>query len=233
MRKLDEIPSCESCLKENFLFKHLTKDENDTVSYVKNCNFFVRGDIIYHEGNRVSGIYCVNKGIIKHFKTGIDGKEQIVRFSKPGDIFGFRSLLSDEPACTTAKVIEDAGLCFIPSEQFIKLINENAAFSMAIMKMSCHELGDANQYILDIAQKNVRERLAEILALLHKNFGETPDGYLNISLTREELASFVGTATESVIRLLSEFKSDKLIEINRRKIKIIDIQKIKKISDVY
>lgn len=233
MRKPNQIPSCESCVKESVIFKHLTKDELDMISFVKNCNFFERGNVVYHEGNRVSGIYCVNKGIVKHFKTGIDGKEQIVRFSKKGDLFGFRSLLSEEPACTTSKAIEETALCFIPGELFIKLINENSAFSMAIMKMSCVELGDANQYIIDIAQKNVRERLAEILLLLHKNFGENDEGFLNILLTREELAGFVGTATESVIRLLSEFKTDKLIEINRRKIKLIDISKLKKISEVY
>ncbi len=233
MRKLDKIPSCEFCFKDNDIFKYLTKDEYDVVSYIKTCNFFDRGDVIYHEGNRVGGVYCVNKGIVKHYKTGIDGKEQIVRFSKKGDIFGFRSILSEEPACTTTKVIEDAGLCFIPLDQFLSLVNNNPAFSMAIMKMSCVELGAANKYILDIAQKNVRERLAEILLLLNDNFGVTSEGYLAISLTRDELASFVGTATESVIRLLSEFKHDGLIEINRRKIKLVEINKLKKISEIF
>lgn len=233
MKKIDNIPSCEHCFKDNNIFKYLKKDEYDMISYIKNCNFFERGDIIYHEGNRVTGIYCVNQGIIKHYKTGIDGKEQIVRFSKKGDIFGFRSILSEELACTTTKVIEKAGLCFIPAEEFINLINTNAAFSMAIMKLSCGELGDANRYILDIAQKNVRERLAEILLLLYDNFGTSDDGYLSISLTRDELAGFVGTATESVIRLLSEFKTDGLIEINRRNLKLLNIDKLKKISEIF
>jgi CRP-like cAMP-binding protein len=101
------------------------------------------------------------------------------------------------------------------------------------MKLTCHELGEANTYITDIAQKTVRERLAEILLLLIKDFGLDDQNYLCISLTREELANIVGTATESVIRLLSEFKSDKLIELNGRKIKIINKNRLEKTSNYF
>jgi CRP-like cAMP-binding protein len=96
-----------------------------------------------------------------------------------------------------------------------------------------HELGEANSYITDIAQKTVRERLAEVLIHLVNDFGLDEQKYLNISLTREELANIVGTATESVIRLLSEFKTDKLVELNARKIKIISIKGLEKISNVF
>ena len=207
----DKIPECESCFIDNEIFRKLTKDEIDVISYTKNCNTYNKGDIIYNEGTRVTGIYCINSGIIKHYKTGNDGKEQIIRFSKRGDIFGFRAILSGDSACTSTKVIEESSVCFIPAAHFIKLLKENSAFSMSVMKLSCTELGDANQYIIDIAQKNVRERLAEILLLLNNNFGINENGELNIFLTREELAGIVGTATESVIRLLSEFKKDKII----------------------
>jgi CRP-like cAMP-binding protein len=113
------------------------------------------------------------------------------------------------------------------------MLRDNSEFSMSIMKLSCKELGDANQYILDIAQKNVRERLAEILLHLNNSFGTNEKGELNIFLTREELAGIVGTATESVIRLLSEFKKDNLLELNKRKIKLIDIQSLKRIAQEY
>jgi CRP-like cAMP-binding protein len=101
------------------------------------------------------------------------------------------------------------------------------------MKLTCHELGEANSYITDIAQKTVRERLAEVLLQLIKDFGLDDQKYMKISLTREELANIVGTATESVIRLLSEFKSDKLVELNGRKIKIINSKGLEKISNVF
>lgn len=229
----DKIPTCESCFISNDIFRHLTKDEIDVLSYVKNCNTYKKGETIYNENNRVTGIYCISSGIIKHYKTGNDGKEQIIRFSKKNDIFGFRAILSGDSACTTAKVVEDCSICFIPVVHFLKMVKENSGFAMSVMKLSCKELGDANQYILDIAQKNVRERLAEILLQLNNSFGTNEAGYLNIFLTREELSGIVGTATESVIRLLSEFKKGKLIELNKRKIKIIDISKLKRLAELY
>ena len=142
-------------------------------------------------------------------------------------------MLSTEPACTSAKVIEDASTCFIPSNILISFVKENPVFAMEVMKLTCHELGEANAYITDIAQKTVRERLAEVILHLIDDFGLDEQNYLRISLTREELANIVGTATESVIRLLSEFKNDTLIELNGRKIKIINKKKLEKISNVF
>ena len=113
-----------------------------------------------------------------------------------------------------------------------KLIQENSNFAMELMQITCKELGEANDYITDIAQKTVRERLAEILVHLEDTFGLSEDRTLKISLTREELANMVGTATESVIRLLSEFKSDKLIELNGRKIKILNSKGLKKVGGI-
>ena len=224
---------CESCFVNNDIFRKLTKEEIDVLSFIKNCNTYNKGDIIYNERTRVTGIYCISSGIIKHYKTGNDGKEQIIRFSKKGDIFGFRAILSGDSACTSTKALEESALCFIPAAHFLKLVKENSNFAMSILKLSCVELGQSNQYILDIAQKNVRERLAEILLLLNDSFGTNDTGELNIFLTREELAGIVGTATESVIRLLSEFKKDKIIDLNKRKIKLLDIQKLKRLSEIY
>jgi len=230
MRNLENIPVCSDCIKYNTVFNGFTQDELNTLTYEKGCNYYKRGNVIYHERNRISGIYCVNKGIIKLYKTGIDGREQIIKFAKKGDIIGYRSILSNELACTTAEVIEDAVLCFIPANLFTKMVTENNSFSMKIMKLSLKELGESNKFIIDIAQKTVRERLAEILVLLKNTFELDENNFLKVSLTREELANLVGTATESVIRLLSEFKSDKYIELNGRKIKIVKLDALIKLS---
>lgn len=228
------IPFCDKCaLENNSIFKHLSRDEVEKINYEKDHRHYKRGDILYHEGNRISGFYCINSGTLKVYKTGLDGKEQIIRFAKPGEIIAYRSVLSNEPACTTAKVIEDCQVCFIPSEVLVSFIKTNPGFSLELMKLTCHELGEANSYITDIAQKTVRERLAEVLLKLVDDFGLDDQKNLNISLTREELANIVGTATESVIRLLSEFKSDKLVELNGRKIKILNIKGLEKISNVF
>jgi len=234
MRTIPYIPACESCsTKTNTLFNNLTKEEYDQLGLDKNCDYYKKGTVIYHEGSRISGAYCVNRGIIKIFKTGIDGKEQIISFAKSGDIIGFRSVLSYELACTTAKVLEDATLCFVPAESLISLVKTNGSFSIQLMQLACRELGEANAYITDIAQKTVRERLAEVLLQLKDKFELDRDNFLQITLTREELANIVGTATESVIRLLSEFKSDGLIELHGRKIKLVSISGLKKVGNVY
>jgi CRP-like cAMP-binding protein len=228
------VPLCGICSFEaGSIFKYLSPTEIEILNYAKDFRHYKRGDILYQEGNRISGFYCINSGIIKVFKTGLDGKEQIIRFAKTGDIIAYRSVLSNEVACTSAKVIEDCQVCFIPSEILTQFIKTNPAYSLELLKLACHELGEANSFITDIAQKTVRERLAEILLLLVNDFGLDNEHFLNISLTREELANIVGTATESVIRLLSEFKSDKLVELNGRKIKILNKKGLEKISNVF
>jgi CRP-like cAMP-binding protein len=228
------IPYCDKCAMETgSIFKNLTREEFDLINYEKEFRQYKRGEILYQEGSRISGFYCINSGIIKVFKTGLDGKEQIIRFAKSGDIIAYRSVLSNEVACTSAKVIEDCLVCFIPAEILISFIKTNSGYALELLKLACHELGEANSFITDIAQKTVRERLAEILLFLMNDFGLDNQNYLQISLTREELANIVGTATESVIRLLSEFKSDKLVELNGRRIRILNRKGLEKISNVF
>lgn len=230
----NSVPICDKCASENgSIFRHLTPEEFDIINYKKEFRHFRRGEILYREGSRISGFYCIHIGIIKVFKTGFDGKEQIIRFAKPGDIIAYRSVLSNEVACTSAKVLEDCKACFIPSEILISFVKSNSDFAYELLKLACHELGEANAFITDIAQKTVRERLAEILLVLVNDFGIDNENYLNISLTREELSNIIGTATESVIRLLSEFKTDKLVELTGRRIRIIDYKGLEKISNVF
>ena len=225
--------SCDSCtIRTHPLFRHLVEQELQEIMFNKITETYKRGSIIYQEGNRMKGFCCVQSGIIKIYQTGFDGKEQIIRFAKPGDIIGYRSVVSNEPACTTTEVIEEAVLCHIPTEILLNLVKTNGNFAVELMKLTCKELGEANSYITDIAQKTVKERLAEILIHLDDEFGVDSQGVLKISLTREELSNIVGTATESIIRLLSEFKSQAYIEINGRKIKILDKPGLKHIANI-
>lgn len=229
MRSSIRRPAEEDCELSGFqLFKKLTEKEFGQLNYDKTCTLYSKGSIIYREGSRLTGFYCVTRGILKIFKTGIDGKEQIIRFAKKGDIIAYRSLLSQELACTTAKVIEEAVLCHVPYQTLLYLIQNNWQFSHHMLQIVCKELREANDYITDIAQKSVRERLAEVLLLLKENFELDNANTLQISLTREELANMVGTATESVIRLLGEFKQEQLIDLQGRRIKFINVTGLSK-----
>ena len=122
---------CDNCIiKTQTGFRYLAKEQIETLNFEKACIVYKRGDIVYHEGHKGGGVYCVNKGVLKLYKTGLDGKEQIIRFAKPGELIGYRSILSDEPSCTSARVLEDAVLCYIPAKIFIDLATKNSDFSM-------------------------------------------------------------------------------------------------------
>ena len=234
MSKFFDEPKCKDCnLDIKTIFKKLTPEQIEYLTYNKSCSLIKRGTVLYQEGHRITGIYCINKGILKIYKTSIEGKEQVIKFAQKGDVIGYRSVLISEPACTSVKVLEDAVLCYISSHDLYHLLKENSEFGIEMLQIACKELGEANNYLTDIAQKSVKERLAEILLHLKDEFGVNNEGIINITLTREELANIIGTATESVIRLLSEFKSQGFIELQGRKIKLKDLAKLKKISNTF
>ncbi len=232
---MDEpIHFCKGCSStKSSIFNTLKPDDLEYIDQNKSINVYKKGDVLYREGNRILGCYCVNSGILKIYKTGLDGKEQIIAFAQKGDITGYRSVLSNEPACTTAEVLEDASICFIPSNIMFSFVKKNSDFALSLMQLTCKELNQANSYIKDIAQKTVRERLAEVLLMLEDNFGKDADGFLTISLTRSELSNIVGTATESVIRLLSDLKNENIILMASKKIKILNKNELKKISNPF
>lgn len=220
-------------LNEFHLLKKLTAPELTLLNYHATCSLHKKRSIIYKEGSRLTGFYCINRGIIKQYKTGVDGREQIFRFLKKGDIIAYRSLLSQETACSTAQAIEESELIHIPYQTLLFLIQNNWQFSYHMLQMVCKELREANDNITDIAQKTLRERLAEVLLLLKDNFELDSSKTLQIKLTRKELADIVGTAPESVIRILSEFKQSRLIELQGRKIKFINVPELTKIANLF
>jgi CRP-like cAMP-binding protein len=214
------------------LFSELSEEEMNRLNYDKICNFHKRGSVIYKEGNRLNGCFCISSGIVKVYKTGINGKEQIIRFAKKGDLIAYRSLLSKEVACSAAKVIDDAVLCQIPYKTLLFLIQSNWKFSKLMLQIMCRELRDSNDYITSLAQKSLRERLAEMLLLLKTDFELDSQNTLQISLKRIDLADSVGAAPESVIRVLSEFQHDKMIEMQGKKIKFIDIPGLHRVANM-
>lgn len=217
-------------LNEFHLFNKLTEPEMTLLKCHATCSLHKRRSIIYNEGSRLTGFYCINRGIIKQYKTGVDGREQIFRFLKKGDIIAYRSLLSQETACSTAQAVEESELIHIPYQTLLYLIENNWQFSYHMLQIVCKELREANDYITDIAQKTLRERLAEVLLLLKDNFKLDSSKTLQILLTRKELADIVGTAPESIIRILSDFKQSRLIELQGRRIKFINLPELTKIA---
>ncbi len=200
----------------------------------KTCVTYKKGQNIFYEGTRPTGIYCMNEGKVKVFKNNIQGKEYIIYIAKPGDFLGYRALMGEELYAATATVLEDAKICFIPKEIFFEILQKNPAFMKKVVKAVCHEMGIMEDRMAEVAHKSVRERLAANLLMLKETYGMEGEGstLIDIALSREDLAAIVGTATETVIRLLSEFKNDGLIAFEGKKIRVVDSRKLAKQADL-
>lgn len=226
---------CEHCdSRYKSIFCDLKGEQMDIINAGKGCNIFKKGQTIFSEGFYPQGLYCINTGKVKIAHAGDMGKEQITRFAKEGDILGYRALLGGEKYSASATALDDCNICLIPKDLFFKVLESDASLSMQIMKLLSHDLGKAEVKITDLAQKPVRERMAEALLFLKETYGTLEDGStINVSLSREEIANLVGTATETAIRLLSEFKTDKIIGLQAKKISIIDNKRLLKTANIH
>lgn len=222
---------CEQCIVRQFSsLKALNKEELLRMAECKTSYTIKKGEPIFEEGEVTNGIYCIKDGVCKLSKLSDNGKDQIVKLVKSGELLGQRSMISDEPANLSAIALEDMEVCFIPRNEVMQFFNKNNQFSMNVMKTICEDLKDADDHMVNMAQKTVKQRLVETLIYLEETFGKNEDGSLRIQLSREELAGMIGTATESCIRLLSELNKTNLIELNGKKIIIRDKNKLKRFS---
>jgi len=226
--------NCTQCIVKRLnALINLSHDELAKFSEHKTSLIIKKGENLMTEGNSINGLYCINQGKCKLTKLNTNGKEQIIKFIKGGDILGHRSILSDEPVGLNVTALEDMRVCFIPKGDILDVIKENSQFSLSIMKNISHQLNEANNLVSEMAQKPVKDRLAATIIHLNDIFGNDSEGYIDVVLTREEIANTIGTATESAIRLLSNLKKDKVIDLKGKKIKIIDIKSLKNISEGY
>ena len=188
-----------------------------------------KGEPIFNEGDALNGIYCIKDGVCKLSKLSDNGKDQIVKLAKKGELLGQRSLISEESTNLSAVAIEDMQVCFIPKQEILQFFNENNQFSLNMMKSVCGDLKDADDNMVNLAQKTVKQRLAETLLKLETDFGIHEDGSLKIQLSREEIAGMIGTATESCIRLLSEFNKEGWISLQGKKITLSNKKELQRL----
>lgn len=222
---------CEQCIaKQLNSMNALTKEELKRVSECKTTRFYKKGDVIFDEGESLNGVFCVRSGVCKLTKLSANGKDHTVKLLGKGELLGQRSIISDERTNLSAIALNDIELCFVPKEQIISNIQENRDFSFNVLQQLASDLRDAEDDLITMAQKSVRQRLAEALIYVNTNFGEDTDGFLTLVLSREDYASIVGTATESAIRILSQFKKEGLISTTGKQIKIQDLEALKRVE---
>lgn len=219
---------CMHCnVRLNSVFNVLDEDQVKDLCMHKSCAVYKKGQYVFTENGLPAGLFCINSGKIKLTTTGYDGKEQILRLVKSGDIVGYRALLSNERYNCSAVTLEDASICIIDKKYFFDAIAASPKLMFEVVKKMSQDLKVAEEHIVSLSQKNVRERMAEALLFLKATYGFEEDNQtINVSLSREEIADYVGTSTESCIRLLSEFNNDKLIALKGKKISIVNLQKL-------
>ena len=229
------MKNCKQCITRQLnSLGELTKDELIRVSGCKTSLFIKRDEVLFEEGKYINGIFCIKDGICKVTKMSTNGRDQIIKLVKRGDLLGERSLISEEVTNLKATALNDMEVCFIPKEEIIRDLKSNTSFTMSVLKDMADSLKEADNIIVDMAQKTVKQRLAETLLFLNKSFGsDNKEEPLNIELSREDIANIVGTATESAIRLLSSFKKEKLIHLKGKKIYILNPNKLKVIANSF
>ncbi|MGC6431029.1 MAG: Crp/Fnr family transcriptional regulator [Jejuia sp.] len=214
---------CEQCIIKQFnALKSLNREELIRISGCKSSRSIKKGEVIFDEGDVINGVYCIRNGICKLTKLSENGKDQIVKMVVKGELIGQRSLVSNESSNLQATALKDMEVCFIPKSEIISDLERNPKFTFDMLKDMARDLKEADDVIVDMAQKSVKQRLAETLLYIEKNFGTNPDGTISLMLSREDYANIVGTATESAIRVLSQFKKEGLLSTIGKYIKIED-----------
>ncbi|HXB10720.1 MAG TPA: response regulator [Bacteroidia bacterium] len=202
--------------------KQFSLPENITAEYkVRN---WTKKSSIYHEGDMPNMVYLVNKGKVKTWKMSPEGKEFITGIYNPGEFFGYISILEGIEHSDSATALEDAEVALVPQTDFLALIYSNSDVSARFVKMLANDISEKEERLLGLAYNSVRARAAGALLQLQKKYNDNN----SIRISREDLAGIVGTSTESLIRALSEFKSEKLIETDGREIKVLSTSGLEK-----
>lgn len=226
---------CRFCnTRLNSIFRDLNPEEAEKLNEIKICNNYKKGSYIFVEGASPNGLFCVNNGKVKIIQTGVDGKEQIIHFANNGDVLGYRAILSGDTYSCSAITMEDSSLCYIPKSFFMQMVESNSKLTLRIFMFFSDMLKDSEKKITNIAQRSVKERLAQSILLLKESYGFEADGRtINLSITREEMANIAGTTRETAIRILSDLQNENAIELNGKKISISNLQLLVKVANVF
>lgn len=183
---------------------------------------------LYYEAAPSAGVYTVQSGRVKLYKTGPEGKELILRIAGPGDVLGVESVVSGQDHVSTAEMIEDGEVSFVDKASFLDRLRREPENAARVMRLLAKELVASQEERVDLAQSSVRERMAKLLTTLAQRHGSPAKQGIRIqlSLTREEMADMIGTASETAMRLLKDFREEHMLEVNGREIFVLDSNRL-------
>ena len=210
---------------QHFFSEAKAHKELEKLSQNREIRRFRKRDIIFEEGQMANWLFFISAGKTKCFKTSEYGKELITGIFSKGEFFGYLPLITEEPYQESASSLEDTELTLIPKDDFSLLLFNNKDFSAKFIKMLANQVTDVEEHLVNLAYDSVRKKVSKALVLLHEKYHE--NDVARFSVLREDLASLAGTAKETVIRTLSDFKEEKLIDINGTDIIINDVNKLK------
>ncbi|CAL1519656.1 Crp/Fnr family transcriptional regulator [Chitinophaga sp. MM2321] len=220
--------------KSESILADLPSDIYELLTAHKSEQVYKRNEVLFREGSYPSGIFYITKGKVKKYKVDNEGKEQIVYLANTGQLIGYHAILSEDRYPDSAAVIEDSTIAFIPKEDFLKTLEHSPVLNNRLLKALSHEFSVLANSLTMFAQKTVRERLALQLIVIREKYkvNYVAGMPVEINISREDLASLVGTARENVVRVLTEFKEDSILETKGRKIIIRDVNKLIKIANL-
>ncbi|MEO5643718.1 MAG: response regulator [Bacteroidia bacterium] len=208
-------------------FMHEAKQLSEFIKLPDNRKIksFKKKDIIYHEDSFAAGIYFLSKGKIKTSKINADGKEFITSLISDGEYFGYSALIEEAPYSDSAVALEDSEICMIPKEDFFALLHNSREISTAFIRMLSNDVKEKEQRLLQLAYNSVRKRVAEALLLLKERYSDGKEPF-SMAISREDLSNLAGTASETVIRTLSDFKEEKLVDVKGSSVTILQPEKL-------
>lgn len=210
---------------DNFL-KEVDEDYFKKLSETRETKTYKKKENLYQEGAHPKSIYFIVKGKIKTYKSNEDGKEYIIGLHKEGDFIGYTSLLENAPYADSAMALEESEIVIIPKDDFFTLLYSSKEVAGKFIKILSDNVTEKEDRLLKLAYNSVRKRVAEALIMLQNRYKKEGDKNFSMAISREDLAGIVGTATETVIRTLSDFKEERLVDIKGSNITILSTQKL-------
>lgn len=229
----DIFPIDKWDFKRESILADLQPDDLELLTAHRSEQVYKKNEILFREGTYPSGIFYISKGKVKKYKVDKDGKEQIVYLAGTGQLIGYHAILSEDRYPDSAAVIEESVIAFIPKEDFLKALEQSPVLNNRLLKTLSHEFAVLANSLTMFAQKTVRERLALQLIIIREKYKENfVEGMpVEINISREDLASLVGTARENVIRILTEFRESGILETKGRKVIIKNVRELINIAN--
>ena len=221
--KKDLAPGLEGL--DNLLEASFGKNVLQTFAEGRNTNLLKKKQTVYSEGNHPIRLYYIIKGKVKTYRTNDDGKELATDIYVPGDFIGYIALLEGGVYKDSAEALEDTELAIIPKEDFEELVNNNKEVAQKFIRLLAKNISEKENQLLGLAYNSLRKKVAEAIVKLQQKYQNGDEPFV-IDISRESLATIAGTATESLIRTLSDFKSEKMIDIQNGAIRILDGKKL-------